>query len=73
MDLPFQVVFFLAFLAVVLFCFAFWVWMLIHSLMNEAGSDKVAWVIVIVMLPVLGSLIYFFVRVLGRREHPRTP
>ena len=48
-------------------CFVFWIWMLIDCLTNEGiqGSEKVAWVIVIVLLPFIGSLIYLF---LGRSK-----
>ncbi len=43
--------------------FAFWLWMLIHAITNKGLRDveKVVWVIVIIFLPFLGSLIYFFV------------
>ena len=46
-----------------LLCFAFWLWMLIDCLTNHGvpGSEKVAWVLVIVLLPFIGSLIYLFV------------
>jgi len=48
-----------------LLCFGFWLWMLIDSLTNNGldGSDRVAWVLVIVLLPFLGSILYLF---LGR-------
>jgi len=44
-------------------CFAFWLWMLIHAITNKGITDteKIVWVIVIIFLPFLGSLIYFFV------------
>ena len=44
-------------------CFAFWLWMLIHAITNKGVRDteKIVWVIVIIFLPFLGSLIYFFV------------
>ena len=44
-------------------CFVFWIWMLIDCLTNDGiqGSEKVAWVIVVVLLPLIGSLIYLFV------------
>lgn len=47
----------------VLLVFAFWIWMLIHALMNRGLGDgeKVAWVLVILCLHFLGALIYFFV------------
>jgi hypothetical protein len=48
-----------------LFCFVLWIWMLIDCLTNQGieGSEKVAWVLVILLLPFIGSVIYFF---LGR-------
>lgn len=47
--------------------FIFWVVMLIHALTNRAlqGIEKLIWVVVIIFLPVIGSLIYFFV---GRKQ-----
>ena len=44
-------------------CFALWIWMLIDCLTNNGiqSSEKVAWVLVIIFLPFLGSLIYLFV------------
>lgn len=44
-------------------CFAFWLWMLIHSITNKGLRDmeKLMWVVLIIFLPFLGSLIYFFV------------
>ena len=49
--------------AIGLACFAFWLWMLIHAITNKgiADTEKIVWVIVIIFLPFLGSLIYFFV------------
>ena len=43
--------------------FAFWLWMLIHAITNKGlgGAEKIVWVIVIIFLPFLGSLIYFFI------------
>jgi hypothetical protein len=42
---------------------AFWIWMLIEALQNKGLSDgeKIAWVLVIVLLHFLGALLYFFV------------
>ena len=49
--------------AISLCCFIFWVWMLIHAITNKGLSDgeKVVWVLVIIFLPFLGSIIYFFI------------
>jgi hypothetical protein len=43
--------------------FAFWLWMLIHAITNKglADGEKIVWVLVIIFLPFIGSLIYFFV------------
>ena len=43
--------------------FAFWIWMLISAVQNKGltEGEKIAWVLVIALLHVLGSLIYFFV------------
>jgi hypothetical protein len=44
-------------------CFALWIWMLVDCLTNSGiqGSEKVAWVLVIIFLPFIGSLIYPFI------------
>ncbi|HLZ62425.1 MAG TPA: PLDc N-terminal domain-containing protein [Ktedonosporobacter sp.] len=42
----------------------FWAWVLIDCLTKEPAesNDKVAWVLVILLVPVLGALAYYFVR-----------
>jgi hypothetical protein len=49
----------------------FWIWMIIDCVTNEpsVGNDKLIWVLVIIFLPFIGSLIYYFVR---RPERIRT-
>jgi len=44
-------------------CLAFWLWMLIHCITNKGLSDgeKIAWVLVIIFLPFIGSILYFFI------------
>jgi len=47
--------------------FAFWLWMLIDCLKNEADStQKIIWALVIFFIPCVGSLVYLFVRKLPR-------
>ena len=43
--------------------FVFWLWMLIHAISNKAlsGGEKIVWVLVIIFLPFLGSVLYFFI------------
>ena len=42
--------------------FAFWLWMLIDVLTSSMPSgEKIVWALVIFFLPLIGSLIYFFV------------
>ena len=52
--------------------FAFWIWMLIHAAQNKGLSEgeKVAWVLIIVLVHFLGALIYFFV---GRPKGNQPP
>ena len=44
-------------------CAIFWLWMLIHAITNKGLRDgeKVLWVIVVIFLPCLGPLLYFFI------------
>jgi len=43
--------------------FIFWIWMLIDVLgSNMPTSEKLLWGLVVFFLPLIGSLIYFFVR-----------
>ncbi len=53
----------LIFFLISLVGFVFWLWMLIHAITNKGLSDgeKIVWVLVIIFLPLLGSIIYFFV------------
>ena len=46
-----------------LLAFVFWIWMLISAIQNKglAEGEKIAWVLVIALLHVLGAIIYFFV------------
>ena len=46
-----------------LLCFIFWVWMLIHAITNKGLRDmeKIVWVLVVIFLPLIGSIIYFFI------------
>ncbi len=42
--------------------FVFWLWMLIHAITNKGlvGTEKIVWVLVVILLPCVGSLIYLF-------------
>ncbi len=59
--LPLLIIFFI--LPIVLALFAFWIWMLISATQNKGLTDgeKIAWVLIIVLVHVLGAAIYFFV------------
>lgn len=41
----------------------FWIWMLVHAITNKGIGDgeKIAWVLVIIFLPVIGCILYFFI------------
>jgi len=50
-------IFFLFYIA----CFIFWLWMLIDLLISgSSAGTKILWVILMLFLPVLGSILYFF-------------
>jgi hypothetical protein len=55
--------FFLIQAVIGLVVFVFWLWMLIHAITNKGLGDgeKIAWVLVILIIPFLGALIYFFI------------
>lgn len=48
----------------------FWVWMIIDCATNEPSSDtnKIVWILVIVLTHLIGAAIYFFVRRPERRR-----
>jgi hypothetical protein len=43
--------------------FAFWIWMLVHAITNKGVEDieKIVWVLAIIFLPLIGSILYFFI------------
>jgi hypothetical protein len=44
--------------AVMFGSFLFWVWMLVHAIKFQPESQKLAWVVVIVFVPLVGPFIY---------------
>jgi hypothetical protein len=46
----------------------FWIQMMRFCLTREAGMTKILWLIFMIVLPPLGSVLYFFLRVAVRRE-----
>jgi hypothetical protein len=71
-ELIFLPLLLLFFIPLGLAVFAFWIWMLIHAAQNKGLSEgeKVAWVLIIVLVHFLGALIYFFV---GRPKAKQPP
>jgi hypothetical protein len=43
--------------------FVFWIWMLIDAIQNPrfVGNERIVWVLVIIFLPCIGSILYFFI------------
>ena len=59
-------VFFILF--VVVFLFAFWIWMLIDCLQRKKFEDKLVWVLVLILLNVIGAILYYLlVKSKGKR------
>ena len=49
--------------------FLFWMWMLVDAIQNETDSaERLLWVLLIILLPGLGPLLYLFMRKLPRRK-----
>lgn len=42
----------------------FWIWMIADCIMHEpsVGNDKLVWIILMICLPFIGSLLYFFLK-----------
>jgi hypothetical protein len=42
----------------------FWLWVVVDCLRKEPseGNEKVAWVLFILLVPVIGALLYYFIR-----------
>ena len=49
-------------LPVALLATAFWIWMIISAVQNKGltDSERIAWVLVVTLLHLLGAIIYFF-------------
>jgi hypothetical protein len=50
-------------LPIAILLFVFWIWMLISAIQNKGltEGEKIAWVLVIVLLHFLGALLYLFI------------
>jgi hypothetical protein len=50
-------------LPITLAVFAFWIWMIVSAVQNRGLTDgeKIAWVLVVVLLHFIGALLYFFI------------
>ena len=65
-------------LGLVILClalFAFWIWMLVDAIRNPnlTSNERLAWVLVIVLIHFLGSLIYFIVSRTSTRRSSAPP
>jgi hypothetical protein len=41
----------------------FYIWMIVECVRRERGTERLLWLLLVVLVPDLGALIYFFVRV----------
>ncbi|HLP25238.1 MAG TPA: PLD nuclease N-terminal domain-containing protein [Acidobacteriota bacterium] len=61
-------------IAAVLAGFAFWVWMILDCITQETDpTNKIAWLLVILIVGVIGAPLYLFVRKLPRGSHSSPP
>jgi predicted PurR-regulated permease PerM len=49
----------LLFLGIALFAVFFWIWMLVDCLSRKRFKDKLAWVIVLIFLNLIGAVLYY--------------
>jgi hypothetical protein len=49
---------------ILVFATIFWIWVLIDCLVKEPSdtNDKVAWTLFVLFVPLLGAIIYYFIR-----------
>ena len=67
----FGFLFMLLFFAFVAIVFAFWIWMIIDCVNRrfKNETDKIVWILIIVLLHWIGALLYYIVvRIYGRGE-----
>lgn len=57
-------------IAIGVLLFVFWLWMLIDCLKRDFKRDyeKIAWILVMIFLHILGAIIYYFVVKIGEKE-----
>lgn len=54
-------------IAAVLAVFPFWIWMILDCISQETDpTNKIAWLLVILLVGIIGAPLYFFVRKLPR-------
>ncbi|WP_415910227.1 PLDc N-terminal domain-containing protein [Oleiharenicola sp. Vm1] len=60
--------------ALILAGFAFWIWMIVDCITLEPDpTNKIAWLLVILLVGVIGAPLYFFVRKLPRGSQSTPP
>ncbi len=48
--------------------FLFWIWMIYHCATREPNSrEKILWLLLVILVPDIGALVYFLVRVVKIR------
>lgn len=54
---------FVIFIGLVVFLVVFWIMMLVDAVSRnfKSGAEKIAWVLIIIFLHILGAAIYYFV------------
>jgi len=59
----FELLFVLPFILISLLGTIFWIWMIIDCATKEpSGTDKIVWILIIVLTNFIGALIYFIFR-----------
>lgn len=70
MFLPFIILLILLLVAIAILAFIFWIWTIIdcakRNFKNE--TEKVVWILVIVLTGLIGSIIYYFVVMTSKKQ-----
>ena len=54
-------IFFVPLIGFGIWAFGFWIWMLADDLQRENFSDKVLWILILLLVPFIGMILYYFI------------
>lgn len=60
---PIMILLIFVVLAFIIFFFIAWIWMVVDCIKRDfkEGSERIAWVLVLVFIPLIGLILYYFI------------